>query len=123
MTEEDARAWVERYVSAWTTNDPSDIEALFTEDARYFSEPHAEPWTGREQIVERWLAAKDEPGTWTYRPGRVTVAGDLAFAEGEIDYADPPRTYSNLWVIRLGDGGRALEFVEWWMKHRAPATG
>ena len=52
-----ARSWMEKYITAWTTNGPDDIRALFTEDAVYATRPHdRDPWTGREQIVDRWLA-------------------------------------------------------------------
>jgi hypothetical protein len=38
--------------------------------------------------------------------------------QGTTRYLSSPRTYSNLWVVRLADDGRAREFTEWWMKHR-----
>lgn len=44
------RAWVEGYVRAWNSNDPTAIGDLFTEDAVYFTEP----WRGRDEIVRRW---------------------------------------------------------------------
>ncbi|HYU58680.1 MAG TPA: nuclear transport factor 2 family protein [Actinomycetota bacterium] len=108
--------WLEGYQQAWGSNDPADIEALFAEGARYWTAPHREPWTGRAEIAREWIARKDDPGTWSFRSEILAIAGDLAFVRGWTDYPgqDPP-LYSNLWVIRFDDDGRATEFTEWWM--------
>lgn len=117
MEENDVRRWVDRYVTAWNSNDRDDIAALFTEDARYLTEPYAAPWTGHEEIVRNWLANRDEPGETTFEYRVIAVDGDLGIVRGETTYKDPARAYSNLWEVRLDEDGRAREFVEWWMKH------
>jgi SnoaL-like domain len=106
--------WVEGYLRAWESNAPQDIEALFTEDARYFTAPHRQPWAGRDRIVQGWLGRKDDQGTWTFRWEVVGIDGDTAFVQGVTTYKDLP-DYANLWMIRLNKDGRATEFVEWWM--------
>lgn len=118
MTTERWSAWVDRYRLAWLTNDPADIGSLFTDEAVYRTEPFAQPIQGREAIVADWVERKDEPGDtqWSYRV--IGVDGDLGFVQGTAAYStDPPRTYSNLWVIRL-EGDRCSEFTEWWMEHK-----
>jgi uncharacterized protein (TIGR02246 family) len=118
MTENLTR-WMDGYVRAWNTNDPADIGALFTDAATYRTEPYAQPWVGRQAIVEHWLAIKDEPGQTSFEWHRVAVADDVAVIEGRTRYhVDPPRTYRNLWVIRLDDEGRCVEFTEWYMEER-----
>lgn len=114
-------AWVDAYVRAWNSNDPSEIGALFTDDARYFTEPYADPWIGRDRIVEGWLKQRDEPGDTTFRWHPVAVTPDVAFVQGQTRYVRPGETYSNLWVIRLDPAGTCREFTEWWMKH--PKSG
>lgn len=110
--------WVEAYRRAWTSSDPDDIAALFTEDAKYFTEPHAEPWEGRDTIVRGWLDRKDEPDDTDFRFDVLGSDGDIGFVQGWTRYfTEPQRGYSNLWVIRLDSDGRAREFTEWWMKH------
>ena len=117
---EGLRRWVDGYVRAWNSNDPDEIAALFTEDASYFTEPHATPWVGREEIVREWLGRKDEPSDHTFRYEPLAVDGDLGFVRGWTTYADdPPKEYGNLWVIRLAPDGRASEFTEWWVRVRA----
>lgn len=108
-------AWVAAYRRAWESNAPDDIRALFTEDARYFTEPHADPWTGHDEIVDGWLEAADDPGETTFEWSELARTDELTFVRGTTVYRDGPTTYSNLWVIRLGPDGRATEFTEWWM--------
>jgi nuclear transport factor 2 (NTF2) superfamily protein len=107
-------------VKAWDSNDPDDIRALFTEDASYFTEPHAQPWTGHRQIVREWLDRKDEPQEYTFRWEVLAMDGNLGFVRGWTEYVryDPPRQYGNLWVIRLAEDGRASEYTEWYVRVR-----
>lgn len=112
---EDVSAWVDRYVTAWRTNDPDDIRGLFIDEARYFTAPHREPWTGGDAIVEGWLSRKDDQGEWSFRSEVLGVDGNVGFVRGWTSYRDQP-DYSNLWVVTLTPEGRASEFVEWWME-------
>ena len=116
MNETDVHRWVDAYVTAWNSNAEADILALFTDDAKNYTEPHAEPWIGHRSIVDNWLEAKDEPGETSFTYRVLGIVGDLAIVKGETAYRTPPRAYSNLWEIRLASNGRASEFVEWWMK-------
>ena len=110
-------AWVRAYIQAWNSNDPGDIRALFTPDARYLTEPHARPWSGHEEIVREWLDRKDGPEDHTFRWEIMATDGDLGFVRGWTTYTehDPPREYGNLWVVRLAEDGRAREYTEWWV--------
>ena len=117
MVNRDAvRAWIEGYVRAWNSNERDDIVRLFTEDARYFTEPHAQPWVGHDGIVEGWLGSKDEPGDTTFEFDVLAVEGALAVVKGETRYKGSGKHYSNLWEITFADDGRATNYVEWWME-------
>ena len=105
--------WVQAYERAWSSNEPDDIRALFTEDALYHTAPFDEPWRGHAEIVDGWLGRKDEPGDATFEWRPLVETAEVSIITGTTTYAD--RTYSNLWVIRLGDDGRCREFTEWWM--------
>lgn len=112
--------WIDGYISAWNSNDPDDVAALFTADAEYRTEPYADPVRGRDAIVAFWLANSDEPGRTAFTWAPVAVTADVAVIEGTTEYRDdPPKTYSNLWVIRLDERGRCTSFTEWWMRHPA----
>ncbi len=108
--------WIQHYITAWTSNAPEDIRALFTEDAQYFTRPDdPEPWSGREQIVDRWIARLDEPGDWTFEWNLLGVDGGRAFVQGRTEYCGDSPSYNNLWVIQLTGDGRATAFTEWFM--------
>ena len=109
--------WVDRYVRTWNSNEATDIAGLFTNDAVYYTGPWDEPWQGREAIVRGWLGRKDEPGTTTFHYKVLATGPDLGVVRGWTQYHDePPREYSNLWVIRFGSDGRCQEFTEWWVE-------
>lgn len=113
----DLASWVDRYVEAWKTNDPQDIERLFTQDARYYTAPHRKPWSGRVAIVKGWLDRKDDQGTWRFRYEILAVTEGLGFVRGWTTYVgNEAKEYSNLWVVRLDANGRCSEFTEWWME-------
>src|SRR4051812_7195223 len=108
-------AWLDRYRTAWTSNEPDDIRALFTEDAEYRYHPWDEPLTGHEAIVAGWLDSKDEPGDWTFEWEPVAEQGRIGVVEGRTVYRNGP-SYRNLWVVELAEDGRAARFTEWYME-------
>jgi ketosteroid isomerase-like protein len=119
-------SWMAAYRRAWDSNEPDDIRALFTPDAVYLTAPFAEPRTGSDAIVSGWLDDRDEPGDYEFRWSLAGLDDDLAFVEGETAYRATSdalaRTYSNLWVIRFADDGRASSFTEWYMRQGAAGS-
>ncbi len=115
MDESSVRDWVDRYIHAWGTNEPAEIAALFTADARYYTAPHREPWTGPDEIVRGWLGRKDDQGDWSFRYDVLALTEELAFVRGLTEYRSEGTDYSNLWVLRMQDD-RCSEFTEWWME-------
>jgi ketosteroid isomerase-like protein len=113
--------WMAGYLRAWKSNDPDEIGALFSDDARYYTEPSAEPWHGRGAIVEGWLGRKDEPGDANFAWTPLVEAGTLAVITGRTTYRSGD-DFDNLWVIRFDGDGRCSEFTEWWMQ-RSPRAG
>jgi nuclear transport factor 2 (NTF2) superfamily protein len=120
MDRNSVERWVHGYERAWGSNDPTDIGALFTDDALYRFHPYDEPLRGREAIVAQWIQNKDEPEDYRFGFEVAGVDGNLAFVHGWTDYfTSPHRTYSNLWEIRLAPDGRCEDFTEWFMRHPA----
>ncbi|HLU64351.1 MAG TPA: nuclear transport factor 2 family protein [Protaetiibacter sp.] len=78
--------WVSRYRTAWESNDPDDIRALFTPDAEYFTGPSEQPWRGHDGIVAQWLENADRPGQTSCE------------------------------FVELDPDGRARRFTEWYME-------
>jgi ketosteroid isomerase-like protein len=115
--------WLQDYVSAWESYDPSAIGALFSDNATYRYNPFDEPVRGRDVIVANWLENRDPPNTYTAAYQPVAVEGDTAVANGRTLYyaADGKtlqRQYDNIFVLRFDDEGRCTEFCEWFMQPR-----
>ncbi len=114
--------WMRGYLKAWESDSPEEIAALFTEDARYYTEPYAEPWEGRETIVREWIERGDSGSEWSFGYDVVAEDGDTAVIRGVTRYEPETaeetegKTYHNIWIVRLASDGRASEFTEWWMK-------
>lgn len=115
MTASAISTWLEDYQRAWTSNEPDDIRALFTDDADYFTAPFRPAWHGQEEIVGGWLGRRDQPGDWTFRYEIILESPDLSLVRGWTTYRDPARSYSNLWLLRMAEDGRYHQFTEWWM--------
>ncbi|MEP6479881.1 MAG: nuclear transport factor 2 family protein [Rhodoglobus sp.] len=108
--------WIAAYKAAWTSNDPADIRALFTDDAIYKHNPFdAEPWRGIDEILDGWLKSPDDPSEWTFEGVPLFYADGVGAIEGETRYSDGS-VYANLWILRFGDDGRVNDFTEWWMQ-------
>jgi hypothetical protein len=115
--------WLERYVDAWRTYEPTAIGALFSDDAVYRYHPwdeNEEVVRGRDAIVSAWLEERDAPDSWTaeYRPW--AVDGDRAVAVGVTRYLDGhrdavEREYHNVFLLRFDTRGHCTEFTELYM--------
>jgi hypothetical protein len=109
--------WLNRYIEAWRSGDAAAIGDLFSEDARYFFGPFADPVVGRDAIVRSWTDNPDEPGSWDaeYRP--LALDGATAVSIGESRYTEG-KTYSNIFVCRFDADDRCTEFREWFMQKK-----
>jgi ketosteroid isomerase-like protein len=126
MDRADVQAWLDRYVEAWRTNDRTQVESLFTEDATYRYRPYAgdrHASLGREAIVQAWLEEGDPPGSWRAEYGVFAVDGDRAVATGRSEYLasdkGPARVYHNAFLLRFAPDGRCAEFTEYYMLEEA----
>jgi ketosteroid isomerase-like protein len=129
MTREAVNRWLAAYVAAWKSYEPSEIAALFTDDATYRFHPYDEPVRGAEAVAEAWRGegghegapSRDDAGTYDGTYEAVAVDGDLAVATGSSTYSAKPggpieQIYDNCFVMRFGADGRCTEFTEWFME-------
>lgn len=127
MDLEEVQAWIDGYVRAWESGDPSEIGALFAEDARYFTHPFREPWQGRDEIVKGWSEHPDEPGSWQSEYRAIAATGHTGVVRGRTTYfktdGSVDNEYANVYLIEFDDEGKAREFTEFFMKHNPPARG
>ena len=108
-------AWLERFVAAWKSYDRAEVEALFSEDARYRYHPWDDPVVGREAIADSWLEDRDEPGSFEAGYECYAVDGDRAVAVGTSSYTRGD-VYDNVYLLRFDGDGRCSELTEWFMK-------
>ncbi len=107
--------WMDRYVVAWSTNERSHIESLFTSDAVYDPQTADGEWVGIDEIVRRWLEIDDSEDNWDFEWAPLVEAGDVAIITGRTRYYEPPASYRNLWVIRFRDD-LCYDFTEWYIE-------
>jgi SnoaL-like protein len=129
MDHEAAQDWLDRYVDAWTSYNPDDISALFSEHVAYRYHPYDEPIVGRAAVVASWLgelasddaSTRDAPDTYEAEYSPVAVDGDTVVATGTSRYRDVAggpfvRTYDNCFVMRFDGGGRCQDFTEYYLR-------
>jgi ketosteroid isomerase-like protein len=68
-------ALIERFGAAWTDGDATVMVDLFTDDAVFLPDPHAEAIRGRAAIEEYWKDTPYEQSEIAFRSGEVFVAG------------------------------------------------
>ena len=121
--------WLRAYVTAWESNDPEAIGALFADDATYSYHPFDKPVVGRQAIVESWLENPDAPGTFEADYSPIAVDGDVAVANGKSRYfSDSSRSkltkeWDNIFVIEFDKDGLCRSFREWYVPPRGQADG
>jgi len=106
--------WLQAYFAAWVSNDPHDVEALFTEDAEYRASPFATPWIGREEIVRRWVSEHRTAAVWRYEP--LMVQGDRAIAHWNVvarDLDGVRRERDGVLVLTFAPDQRCKDHREW----------
>lgn len=119
------RTWLDGYFAAWASNDPSEVAALFTEDALYAVSPFRPPWEGRDRIVREWTSETQED--LDHASEIVTVDGDLAVAHWRVRArfggAAQRTEMDGLLLLRFTPDGRCREHREWYVTRELPAGG
>ncbi len=124
-----AKEWLDRYVAAWISYDPSAIGDLFTEDVSYRYHPNDEPTVGRDAVVASWLgestaqevSTRDAPGTYAAAYAPVAIEDDVVVAVGTSTYYTAPggpvdTIYDNCFLMRFDESGRCSAFTEYYVK-------
>ncbi|WP_151084111.1 nuclear transport factor 2 family protein [Nocardioides cynanchi] len=131
MDRDSAQAWLDRYVAAWRSYDPTAIGDLFSADVTYRYHPDDEPTVGREAVVASWLgegddsgaSTRDAPGTYDASYTPFAVDGDRVVATGTSTYRDAPggpvtKVFHNCFLMSFDDEGRCREFTEFYTQER-----
>jgi ketosteroid isomerase-like protein len=114
LTLAQVQSWLDRYVTAWESNDPALIGALFTDDVAYRFRPFEDAVVGRDAVVIAWLEDPDDPGSWSAEYRAWAVSDDRAAAVGETRYSDGSH-YHNVFLLTFRDGA-CSSFTEWFVE-------
>ena len=82
------RDWLAAYHHAWTTDDPKEIAALFTDDVRYFTAPYREPLEGLGAVSGYWLGEKESDIPWSFEYQVLAQEGDLFVVRAVTTYPE-----------------------------------
>jgi uncharacterized protein (TIGR02246 family) len=116
------RAWLDAYFAAWVSNDPDEVAALFSEDARYWTGPFVEPWVGRDVITKRWTGGGKEDVEHSSEV--LGVEGDVGVAHWSVRTRGPGAAVivemDGILVITFDEQGRCREHREWFASRERP---
>jgi hypothetical protein len=108
--------WMDRYVLAWSSNDPDHIAALFTPTAVYDPQTADGEWEGLDEIIERWIEIDDREDNWDFEWMPLVENDEIAVVTCRTRYYDPPASFRNLFVIRFDEEGLCYDFTEWYIE-------
>jgi uncharacterized protein (TIGR02246 family) len=124
MDDEGFSAWLTAYFDAWRSNDPRDVEALFTEDAVYYVSPFKEPRRGRDAIVAAWVDDPSDQSEVQSRFEVLAVDGNVGIAHWWVSalYRVPPKRHETdgILLITFDEQGRCTDHREWFDMKEAP---
>ena len=114
LTKRQVEDWVGRYLTAWRSNDPKDIAAVFASDADAHELPYETDSEGLSEIVAVWQERSTWDGTseWTFDWQEVAINRDTFVITG-IGHYPALGDFSNLWVVTLNEDGKASTFRMW----------
>ena len=115
MDRRELSEWLGAYERAWRTPGTESLRELFARDASYRTAPYEQPYRGLEAISEMWERERASADEAFEISAEVIAAEDrVGVARVEVHYHGPPRVeYRDLWVVRLDESGRCVEFEEW----------
>ena len=111
ITTETVTAWVDRYLTAWKTNDPDDIAGLFTEDGEYHEGPYETDWIGRDEIVAGWRSRWDwQQGGWDFDWKIDSIHGPIAVITG-VGHYKKLGNFDNHWTVTFRTPELCVDFT------------
>jgi hypothetical protein len=106
LTPEQAREFAERWLPAWTGNDPQRLAAFYARDAFYSDPAIPDGLTGRDAIAAYFarLLAKFPDWVWTHTGATPMAGGFLNHWRAEIPLTSRVITVHGVCTVSLRDG-------------------
>lgn len=112
-------AWLVKYGAAWQTGDADAVITLFTDDARYYENPFADPMVGRNAIRRYWSEGAGESQKdvrFTHRA--IAVTGGKGLAQWQASFVRVPSgsqvELDGFLTADFDTSGKCSVFREWW---------
>ena len=106
MSADEARAFAERWLPAWTGNDPEGLAAFYTDDAFYSDPAIPEGVSGKADLL-RYFAAllgRFPDWVWTHVEALPLEGGFLNFWRATIPIAGRELVCEGVCTVQLRDG-------------------
>lgn len=106
LSPEEARAFAERWLPAWTGNDPERLAAFYTDDAFYSDPAIPNGVRGRAELLAyfRKLLARNPRWVWTHRGSIPLADGFLNEWHASIPIGDATLEVDGVCTVQLRDG-------------------
>ncbi len=118
MTAAELDKWLAAYGRAWESRDPEAACVLFTDDARYYETPFADPAVGRDGVRSYWTAATAEQHDvrFSYEVLFVGEGSGVArwWAEFSPDSKNRSGKLDGVFLLQFDGEGLCRELREWW---------
>lgn len=108
LTVEQARAFAERWLPAWTGNDPERLASFYAQDACYLDPAMPEGVYGHENLLAyfRKLLAYNPDWVWTQLEGIPMEGGFLNKWHATIPVGDKTLDVVGVCLVQLDDDGK-----------------
>jgi hypothetical protein len=106
MSADEARAFAERWLPAWTGNEPERLAAFYADDAFYSDPAIPSGIQGRDELVAyfRKLLAQNPKWVWSHRGSIPIVDGFLNFWHASIPVGDRMAEADGVCTVQLRSG-------------------
>jgi hypothetical protein len=106
MGTEEAKVFADRWLPAWTGNDPERLAAFYTDDAFYSDPAIPSGVRGRGELVDyfRRLLARNPNWVWSHRASIPIAHGFLNFWHASIPVGDRMVEADGVCTVQLRDG-------------------
>lgn len=110
--------WLNAYGRASAENNPQASAVLFTEDARYYETPFAEPITGQEAIYQYWLKGAQRLKDKSSSHKILAVKDNFGIARWQAKFtvieSGKRLDLDCLFLVEFDDNDKCSVFREWW---------
>ena len=106
MNAAEARAFADRWLPAWTGNDPERLAGFYTDDAFYCDPATPSGVRGRDELVAyfRRLLAQNPDWVWSHRASIPIADGFLNFWHARVPVGDRVVEAEGVCTVQLRDG-------------------